>query len=175
MAKIGFSKLSLKLDTSTKEVHWNGEIIEVLQYLPIKDKIDLITNTINSSTVENVNYYNPITISMLEQLNLVFYYTNINFTEKQKEDLPGLFDKLSSSGLMKEIFAAIPEEEIDIIHEYLESTVGAIYEYNQSALGILDTISQDYSDLKFDTQEIYEKLADKDNLTVVRDILTKLG
>ena len=175
MAKVSLTKLALKLDTSAKEVHWNGETIEVLQYLPVKQKIDLITNTINSSTVEDVNYYNPITLSVLEQLNLVFYYTNINFTDKQKEDLMGLFDKLSSSGLMQEIFAAIPNDEIDTIHEYLESTVGAIYQYNQSALGILDSISQDYSDLKFDTDELYEKLADKNNLTVVRDVLTKLG
>jgi hypothetical protein len=87
----------------------------------------------------------------------------------------GLFDKLSSSGLMQEIFAAIPDEEIDIIHEYLESTVGAIYQYNQSALGILDSVSQDYSNLDFDIQGLYEKLADKDNLSTVRDVLTKLG
>jgi hypothetical protein len=82
MAKVSLTKLALKLDASIKEVHWNGETIEVLQYLPVKQKIDLITNTINSSTVEDVNYYNPITLSVLEQLNLVFYYTNINFTDK---------------------------------------------------------------------------------------------
>lgn len=175
MAKVSLAKLALKLDTSTKEVHWNGETIEVLQYLPVKQKIDLITNTINSSTVEDVNYYNPITLSVLEQLNLVFYYTNINFTDKQKEDLMGLFDKLSSSGLMQEIFAAIPDEEIDTIHEYLESTVGAIYEYNQSALGILDSLHQDYDNLNFDINKLQNEISNPENATLLKEIMTRLG
>jgi len=42
-------------------------------------------------------------------------------------------------------------------------------------LGILDTVSQDYSNLDLDATEIQKKLADKDNLALVRDVLTKLG
>jgi len=34
MSKIAYSKLNLKTDTSIKEVPFNGQIIEVTQYLP---------------------------------------------------------------------------------------------------------------------------------------------
>ena len=51
----------------------------------------------------------------------------------------------------------------------------AIYKYQNSALGILDTISADYSSLNFDATEIQKKIADPNNLELVRNILTKLG
>ena len=175
MAKASFSKLQLKVDTSVKTILYKGEEIEVRQYLPIQEKIDLVTNVINTSVVDGVSYYNPISLSMFEYLYTIFAYTNINFTDKQKEDLAGLYDKLISSELSDKIFDAIPADELEIIHEYLEATVDSIYTYNQSALGILDSIQQDYSDLKFDTDVLYDKLADKNNLSVVRDVLTKLG
>ena len=42
-------------------------------------------------------------------------------------------------------------------------------------MGILDTISTDYSDLNLDVEHVQEQLSNKENFTLVRDILTKLG
>ena len=45
MAKIPFSKLGLSKDTSMTLVEWNDQNIEVKNYLPIKEKIELVENS----------------------------------------------------------------------------------------------------------------------------------
>jgi hypothetical protein len=49
MAKISFSKLGLKLNQEIKTVEYNGQNIEIKQYLPIQNKLQLISSVINQS------------------------------------------------------------------------------------------------------------------------------
>ena len=105
----------------------------------------------------------------------MYAYTNINFTDKQKEDPTKLYDMLISSGLVCEVINAIPEAEYHEVICGVEDSINAIYTYRNSVLGIMDTISADYSNLNLDATEIQKKLADPDNLSLVRDVLTKLG
>ena len=67
MAKVTFSKLGLSKNTEVKEIEWNDQKIEVKQYLPIEEKINLVGKILNESVDDN-GYYNPI------RLNI---YTNI--------------------------------------------------------------------------------------------------
>ena len=64
---------------------------------------------------------------------------------------------------------------ISFIASSLDLTVKAIYAYQNSVMGILDAVSQDYSNLKFDAEGIQKLLADPNNLTLLKDVLTKLG
>ena len=61
------------------------------------------------------------------------------------------------------------------IQSWVHETINSIYSYKNSVLGILDTVSNDYNELDLDATQIFEKLSDKDNLDLVRDVLTKLG
>jgi hypothetical protein len=49
MAKISFSKLGLSKNTEIKNFEYNGQNIEVKQYLPIQDKLKLIGDVIMNS------------------------------------------------------------------------------------------------------------------------------
>jgi hypothetical protein len=42
-------------------------------------------------------------------------------------------------------------------------------------MGILDTISADYSALKLDAETIHSKIADPNNMELLKSIMTKLG
>ena len=44
-------------------------------------------------------------------IEIIDNYTNISFTEKQKEDVPKLYDAIYSSGLKDAVMKAIPEAE----------------------------------------------------------------
>ena len=44
MAKLSFTKLGLKLNQEVVEIHHNDQIIEVKQYLPVNDKLELLVN-----------------------------------------------------------------------------------------------------------------------------------
>ena len=82
---------------------------------------------------------------------------------------------METSGLLTEVKKAIGNDELEKIYDILIETVESIYTYNNSVMGILDTITQDYSNLNLEASEIQKKLADPNNLKLVKDIMAKLG
>ena len=174
MAKVSFTKLGLKKNEDVGILHINEQDIEVKQYLPINEKLELISSVINSAADEN-NFSNPVKENVFLTLEILYHYTNINFTDKQKEDPVKLYDLVVSSGLVNKITDLIPEEELDEVINGVAQSVKAVYTYRNSALGILESISQDYSALNLDATEIQQKLADPDNMALLKQVLTKLG
>lgn len=174
MAKIGFTKLSLKRKNEVKTITINNNQIEIKQYLPVNEKLDLIARVINGAHDQN-NFPNPIKIEVIGTLEMIMAYTNISFTEKQKEDIPKLYDLLEENGIIKDIISQIPEDEYNFIIDGINKTVDAVYTYNNSVLGILESVSQDYSNLDFDIQKLQNDIANPENLKLVKEVLTKLG
>lgn len=174
MSKIGFTKLSLKRKNEVKTITINNNQIEIKQYLPVNEKLDLIARVINGAHDQN-NFPNPIKIEVIGTLEMIMAYTNISFTEKQKEDIPKLYDLLEENGVIKDIISQIPEDEYNFIIDGINKTVDAVYTYNNSVLGILESISQDYSNLDFDIQKLQNDIANPENLKLVKEVLTKLG
>ena len=174
MAKVSLTKLGLKVNQDVKNIEFNEQNIEVKQYLPINEKLELISSVINSAADEN-NFSNPVKENVFLTLEILYHYTNINFTDKQKEDPVKLYDLVVSSGLVNKVTDLIPEEELDEVINGVAQSVKAIYAYRNSVLGILESISQDYSALNLDATEIQQKLADPDNMALLKQVLTKLG
>lgn len=174
MAKVSLTKLGLKVNQDIKNIEFNEQIIEVKQYLPINEKLELISSVINSAADEN-NFSNPVKENAFLTLEILYHYTNINFTDKQKEDPVKLYDLVVSSGLVNKVTDLIPEEELDEVINGVAQSVKAIYTYRNSVLGILESISKDYSNLDLDATEIQQKLADPDNMALLKQVLTKLG
>lgn len=153
MTKITYTSLKLKANTDVKIVESGENKIEVLQYLPINDKIDLIDITLQKSVDGSV--YNPIKLDMYFHLNLIYLYTNISFTEKQREDEYKLYDVLTSSGLMDKILEAIPFEEYENLLDYIETSVNDSVNYKNTLLGVIQGI---ISTLKIDPEKINKAL-----------------
>ena len=174
MAKVAFTKLGLKVNSDIKTVVFNEQNIEVKQYLPVSDKLDLIAKVINLSADDN-NFANPIKVEVYSTITIIEAYTNITFTEKQKENITKLYDMISSSGMFNVIAENIPAEELNNLFVGIEDTIEAVYKYRNSLMGIFETITTDYSNLNMDATEIQKKLGDPENMALLRDVLTKLG
>lgn len=174
MAKVAFTKLGLKKEESIKEIEWNGQKIEVKQFLSTLEKLDLISRVISFSTDEHT-FYNPCKLEIFETIELLLTYTNINITDKQGEDILKLYDLFISSGFAKIIKEAIPKEEIEYIENGIYSTITEIYRYRDSALGIMQAIVEDYKDVELKGKEIIEDLSNKEKLPLIKDVVTKLG
>lgn len=173
--KVGLTKLNLKKNTDIISIEWNNQNIEIKCFLPTEEKLGVVGRIVSLSLDEN-NFLNPMRFDIFETLELMYAYTNINFTDKQKEDVLGLYDLLVSSGLWNKIYEKLYEiKEYQIIHNSAKDLVNEIYKYRDSALGILDSINQDYKDVNYNVDKIQEVLGDKQNLSVVKDIVTKLG
>ena len=174
MAKLSYTKLGLKVNQENGVVFHNDQTIEVKSYLPVNDKLGLISNVINLSADDN-NFSNPVKEDVYFALEIIENYTNINFTDKQKEDPTKLYDSFVSTGLYNKIIDMIPEDEIMRLKTGLQASVKAVYDYRNSVMGILDTISTDYSNLDLDATNIHKKIADPENMALLKDVLTKLG
>ena len=174
MANVSFIKLGLKKKEEIKNITINDQVIEVKQYLPISDKINIITNVIENSADDN-NFANPVKVEVFANLEIMYAYTNISFTDKQKEDPTKLYDLLEENGVIAEVIAAIPENEYALLLGWIDETIEAFYTYRNSIMGIMEQISADYSNLSLDATEIQQKLADPQNLELLKNVMTKLG
>lgn len=173
--KVGLTKLGLKKNTNLIPLEWNEQIIEIKEYLPIGDKINVIEHIVNFSLDEN-NFANPARIMINTVLEIMFAYTNINFTDKQKEDRLALYDLLVSSGLWKSVENKLAElGELSIIQITVREVIDEVYKYKNSAVGILQAISEDYSNLDLDAEKIREKIGNKENVEFLRDVMNKMG
>lgn len=174
MAKVPFTKLGLKKIEDTKTISICDQDVEVKQYLPINDKINIITNVIENSADDN-NFANPVKVEVFANLEIMYAYTNISFTDKQKENPTKLYDLLEENGIIAEVIAAIPENEYALLLGWIDETIEAFYTYRNSVMGIMEQISADYSNLSLDATEIQQKLADPQNLEFLKSVMTKLG
>lgn len=179
MAKVPFSKLQANLKADVIECYYNNKnnepiIFEVKTYLPFKEKLELVQRIINQSVDEN-GFYNPMRVDLYLTLEFVYAYTNLNFTEKMKEDPFKLYDLIVSNNINFEVIKNTDEKEYEKIKNDVYNTIENIYKYRNSVLGILDAVSSDYSNLKLDAAEIKEQLSNENNLKLIRDIVTKLG
>ena len=174
MAKVSLTKLGLKINQEIKTITFNEQEIEVKQYLPINDKLTIISNIINNSADE-YSFANPVKIKVFIALEIIYNYTNINFTDKQKEDGAKLYDLLHSSGLIGAVYEVLPYSEREEIAAGVQNSITSIYSYKNSVMGILDTISADYNNLNLDATEIQQKIGDPKNMALLKQVLTKLG
>ena len=173
MAKVPFSKLNLKKIDKVQVVTINGLEVEVKQYLPVAEKLELIANVLNNSADDN-NFANPVKTYILSHLEIIYAYTNLSFTDKQKEDPAKLYDILETNGIIDSIILAMPPSEYDNLIEDITSTIDAYYKYKNSALGILEAATTDYKNLDLEASDIQKKIADPNNLTLLKDVITKL-
>lgn len=135
MSKITYSSLKLKQKNEVNKIKFNDIEIEIKQYLSISDKIDLIDITLQKSREDRL--YNPLKINMYFHLNLVYLYSNITFTDKQREDEEKLYDILDSNGLIDAVVAEIPEKEyVDLINKTAEKIDNEL-KYNTTAAAIM--------------------------------------
>ena len=176
MAKIAFSKLKCKINDEIKIIDFNDEKIEIKQYLPIQEKLGLIGRVVMLAHEEDANYSNPVKSDVFTDLEIVFAYTNISFTEKQKEDIPKLYDCLLSSGLFDLIFTNIPASELITINDGVKESIEAIYKYQNSILGIMDSLRNNYKDLEnIDIEEMHSSLNELAETPLVKELMPLLG
>ncbi len=141
MNKIPYTTLKLKIDDSVNTFEFEGKTIEVLKYLKIEDKYDLIMITLQKAEENGV--YNPIKLDIYFHLHLIYMYTNLSFTDKQRENELKLYDCLKSYGFMNQFLATIEEEEYNYLFEMMQETVNTYMNYRNTAGAVLQSIIQD--------------------------------
>lgn len=175
MAKVPFSKLGLKkAKEDIKTIEFNDIGIEIKQYLPIEDKLQFVVNVITNAADGN-RFYNPIKMEAFITLEFLFMYTNLSFTDTQKKDLSKLFDIIVSNGLAEQILAAIPEDEKVGVRNLVYASANGIYNQMNSAFALVEAFTdRNPGDMTGQVVELQQKLADPNNLALLRGVIDKL-
>lgn len=138
MAKVTFASLKLKTKDEIKTININDKEIEIKQYLPIEDKYDLIMISLQQAKENGI--YNELKLEMYFNLNLIFMYTNLTFTDKQRESLSTLYDILESNDIFTQVIEQIPENEMDFLYDLVERIGDATVNYENSFAGVANNI-----------------------------------
>ena len=175
MAKVSFTKLNKIKFLEPIDIKIGEETISVVQYLPLEKKLAIMQNIIEQAGNNEEGFYNIVKLTVFYTIEMLRAYTNISFTEKQLEEPQKLYDIIVLNNIWNEVKKAIPQSELTDIWENTCALTREITDYNHSALGILNLVSNDYDNLNLDVKEMTEKLSDRTNLTLIKDLLTKLG
>lgn len=141
MAKVSYASLKLKTIIDTKKFNWEDKEIEVAQYLSIKDKYDLVMVTLQKAKEDLI--YNPIKLDMYFHLHLVYMYTNLSFTDKQREDEAKIYDTLEGSGLLTEVIKNMNDAEYNDLWEKINDYMDAELKYTTTAAAVAKTLIKD--------------------------------
>lgn len=139
--KVSYANLKLKPISTTSSFEFGGQEIEVLNYLPIEDKYDLVMITLQKAEQDGV--YNPLLLDLYFHLHLVYMYTNLSFTDKQKENEPKIYDTLTSNGFFDKFFEVLDEVEYAELMSYIEELQNMTLHYRNTAGAVLQSIVQD--------------------------------
>lgn len=145
--------------------------IKVKQYLPMEDKMALIGNIVNNSVDDN-NFYNPTRLHIYYVMGILNTYTDLDLGT---ETILNVYDKIVSNGLWKEINEAIPEEERNMIQDFTKRIIDNIYNYKNSAVGILESIGNNYQETKEEGKGLQEAISNPANLKLLKEIIDKLA
>lgn len=136
-----YKDLNLKLNKEINIAKVGDIEIEVLKYLPIQDKNDLIEIALQKA--EQNGIYNEMKLDMYFNLFVIYMYTNIEFTPEQKEDEYTLYNELESNGVINAVIGAMQDQEWDLLTDYLDCMKENFLDYKRSTSALIQSLIQD--------------------------------
>ena len=178
MEKILFNNLNLEVTAEEKTIYINGQEITYKPFLPMEEKLILAEEIINhTASDDEPRFYNPGRLEIFQTIFTVKYYTNIDFNEDDLINATVTYDKIITNGIMD---ALLEDKDCAadmrfVWWELVEQTIDNIYKYMNSALGIITAASQDLIDTTADIEKLNEDISNPNTLTLLKDVVTKLG
>ena len=136
-----YKDLNLKTKDQTRTISIQGQDINVLQYLPVRDKNDLVQIALQNSRENGV--INEVKLEVYFNMYIVYFYTDLVFENEEKADPGQLYDELQSNGILTRILGAMNENEYDYLVDYLDKMRKAQDVYENSAAGVIKMFIQD--------------------------------
>jgi len=158
-----------------KKIKVGDQEIAVKQYVPIEDKLKAIETILSFCLNADTGLYLPGHVLVYRELYTFYLYTDIEFSEADKDTPMPLYDALINSDFYRAVKEALPTNDYLEFTILLDDFISQFETYQTSAYGILDSMSKDYKNLNFDIEELQKKLTNRENIQLVDEIVTKLG
>jgi len=146
-----FKDLKLELKTTDVKFLFGDKEVLVKQYLPVRDKHAIVIMATTGAQVENV--ISRVLMDAYLHLLIVENYTNIEFTEDEKENILGVFDLLQTNGLIDLVIENMPQAEYEYLFNEASIHANNLNEYYRSfgyTLQTLDSVQEFLRDSNLD-------------------------
>lgn len=173
MAKVSFTSITPIKSKDDITVKFGDKEIVVKQYLPIKEKADLVDYVIQSSFDINA-LFSPLRQEIYITIGMLKWYTNINFTDTMMQNVEKTYDAIILNKI-DTLLENIPKEEYDTIYNMINNAVLETKDYARSFAGQVRAMNDDYNETAFDVEKIASTLQDPNQLGLVKDIMNKMG
>lgn len=136
-----YTTIQRQYDMQYNIITINNEEITVWKHLPTLEKIDIIQIALQKA--DEGGYYNDLKLDAYFHLNIVYSYTNIEFSAEDRADELKLFDDLKQSGILDEILSAMDEDEYNELELNLNAYIEYKMQYGNSAAAVLRSFIED--------------------------------
>lgn len=132
MSLINFNEIDCKKSINQENaiINFNGSKIEIVKYLSANDKYDLIMCTLQKAFDKNI--YNAFKMDLFFELNVIYSYTNIVFSDEDRIDEASLYDTLKRSGLIDLVLAQIDSNELSYLKQCIINSAETIIKYRNT-------------------------------------------
>lgn len=141
MADINYTDLKLETTIGYKTFKWGDKDIEIYDYLSINDKYDLVMITLQKAYEDGI--YNPIKLDMYFHLNLIYMYTNLIFSDDDRDDESKLYDEMKSSGFIDEFLKNMDPVEYNELQEIIDEIMVSTMQYKNTAASVIRSLIDD--------------------------------
>lgn len=173
MAKVSLTKIAPIKKGDIININIGEETIQLKSYLPIVEKSILVEDIVNGS-LDATNHINDMRAKMLFVVYVIQKYTNINFTEKQLENITELYDLIKLNGIDKIIFDNFNQQEYKDLQDMLNMTIDHVNEYVNSFAGVLRTITEEQNNSQANIDNMLTQLQSIANNSTLKDVLDNL-
>ena len=156
MALINYKDIDFKqsINKENKIINFNGSEIQIVPYLSVNDKYDLIMITLQKAFEKNI--YNTFKLDVYFDLNVVYLYTNIVFSNEDRLDESALYDNLKQSGLLDMIKSNIDEEELKYLKNCVIELSKVIIKYRNTFGSVIGALVEQLPANMEEAQKIVE-------------------
>lgn len=162
--------LNTKIEIDEREILLGKEKVQVKQYLPSKEKSDLL-EAIQEFCFDRMILDRAKLDAVFNGL-IIYNYTNVEFEFEEVSELIELYDYFEVNNYMEKVIEVIPEIEYNALTGYFQSTVSDYDKFKTSAVSLLAQATDVLPELMEKISEVSKEI-DLEKLNLVTDIYSK--
>jgi hypothetical protein len=170
--ELNFNNIDFNSDSNLSYINFNGTEIAVKKKLDMNNIMLLSSYVLAEAEDPKIAYFHPIKFDVIFNNAIIEFYTDIEIPEDMT--IAAIYDLFDKSGLQKMIKSAI-KDDLQYLYNIIEKTAKEIITYHNSAVGIMEKIADNYSNVVFDTEQIKENLDNPEALELLRNIMDRFG
>ena len=165
---MNYSDLGLNIEIKEAEVEVaGGKKLNVLTYLPIKDKTEMLQFIVNNVIDLKTGCASPIRTEIYFSIAVCHWYGGIDFSNEDMTNIGEVYDTLEVNKVIQTIIDYVPYDEISFMRELAEETVADVARYNSSAAGIIQSMADSSGSLDAQLSDIIQKVQSREGLEML--------